>query len=356
MLKHEPSTAMPKISVILTSFNHESYIREAIESVLYQTFSDFELIIWDDASTDASWSIIQEYKDPRVKAFRNETSRRAIYGVNRSIGEVAKGEFIAMHHSDDVWRVDKLAVQLALLQERCDVGAVFTGVEVIDEAGVAVTDENVFYTKVFDPENKKRHQWLRKFFLQGNALCHPSVLVRKQCYDKCGLYRYGLAQVGDFDMWIRLCMQYEIHVVPEPLVKFRFHAGGGNTSAIKPETRRRIPYEYFEILDTFLEIANVEDVIQIFPEACEYIRESNADTRYLLARIAIEKRPFVFSPLWGQMILFSMLNEPSAARRLEEWHGFTYIDFIQLSGMSDVFGYDEIARLRAELAGGVDGR
>jgi hypothetical protein len=205
-------------------------------------------------------------------------------------------------------------------------------------------------------QNKSRHQWLRKFFLQGNALCHPSVLVRKQCYDRCGLYRYGLAQVGDFDMWIRLCLRYDIHVIAEPLVKFRFHEGDGNTSSIRPETRRRIPYEYFEILDSFLEIDDVEDLLKIFPEASDYIRGKNADAHYLLARIAIDKKPFVFSALWGQRILFSMLNEPSAARRLEEWHGFTYMDFIRLSGTSDVFGYDEIARLSAEAIGGVNGR
>lgn len=346
----------PKISIILTSFNHEKYLREAIDSALAQTFTNFELIIWDDASTDNSWEIIQSCQDQRIKSFRNNQQRRAGYGINRAISEVAQGEYIAIHHSDDLWRIDKLAAQLAVLQERDDIGAVFTGVDVIDEAGVTVTDSNVYYTSIFDLENKSRHQWLRRFFLQGNALSHPSVLVRKQCYDRCGLYRYGLAQVGDFDMWIRLCLRYDIHVIAEPLVKFRFHGSGGNSSAIKPETRRRIPYEYFEILDSFLKIEDIEDVLKIFPESREYIRDQNADVRYLLARIAIDKKPFVFSPLWGQRVLFSMLNEPSAARRLEEWHGFTYIDFIQLSGMSDVFGYDEIARLRAELEGGVDGR
>lgn len=342
----------PIVSIILTSFNHAKYLREAIDSALAQTFTDFELIIWDDASIDNSWGIIQSYTDPRIKAFRNDQQRRGIYGINKAISEVAQGEYIAIHHSDDVWQVGKLAAQLAIMHEQEDVGAVFTSVEVIDEAGVTVTDENVYYTSIFDRENKSRHQWLRRFFLQGNALCHPSVLVRKQCYDKCGLYRYGLAQVGDFDMWIRLCLRYAIHVIAEPLVKFRFHEGDGNTSAIRPETRRRIPYEYFEILDSFLEIDNVEDVLKIFPEASGYIHGNNADAHYLLARIAIDQKPFVFSPLWGQRILFSMLNETSAAQRLEEWHRFTYMDFIGLSGMSDLFGYDEIARLNAEVKRG----
>lgn len=72
---------MPKVTVILTSYNHAKYIKEAIDSILNQTFKDFELIIWDDASTDESWEIIQSYKDERIKTFRNEESKRGILGI-----------------------------------------------------------------------------------------------------------------------------------------------------------------------------------------------------------------------------------------------------------------------------------
>lgn len=99
---------MPKISIILTSFNHEKYIKEAIDSALNQTFTDFELIIWDDASSDNSWEIIQSYGDPRIRSFRNDVQRRGIYGINKAISEVAQGEYIAIHHSDDIWESENL--------------------------------------------------------------------------------------------------------------------------------------------------------------------------------------------------------------------------------------------------------
>lgn len=67
---------MPKVSVVLTSFNHEKFIREAVDSVLNQTFTDFELIIWDDASADGSWAVINSYSDPRIKVFHNEVTKR----------------------------------------------------------------------------------------------------------------------------------------------------------------------------------------------------------------------------------------------------------------------------------------
>ena len=85
----------PKVSIVLTSFNHEKYLSESIDSVLAQTYTNFELIIWDDASADQSWSIISCYSDPRIKAFCNEKNKGPVYGINKAITEVATGEYIA---------------------------------------------------------------------------------------------------------------------------------------------------------------------------------------------------------------------------------------------------------------------
>ncbi|MDP4679629.1 MAG: glycosyltransferase, partial [Cyclobacteriaceae bacterium] len=136
-----------KISVILTSFNHAKYLREAIDSTLAQTFTDFELIIWDDASTDNSWKIIQSYSDPRIKVFRNERQRRGVYGINRAITEIAEGEYIAIHHSDDVWEPEKLQKQVDFLNKNQDMGAVFTNAHIIGEESEPFVDESHFYYK-----------------------------------------------------------------------------------------------------------------------------------------------------------------------------------------------------------------
>ena len=211
---------MPKVSVILISYNHEKFIREAIESVLNQTFTDFELIIWDDASSDDSWAIINSYNDSRIKAFLNDETRRGIYGINKAISEVASGEYLAIHHSDDVWASEKLQKQVGFLDANPIYGAVFTKVLAIGEDGLKYKDNNNYYANIFEQPNRTRHEWLNYFFYHGNALCHPSVLIRKQCFTDCGQYRYGMAQVGDFDMWIRICLKHEIYVLQEKLVYF----------------------------------------------------------------------------------------------------------------------------------------
>lgn len=169
----------PKVTVILTSFNHEKYLKEAIDSVLQQTYSNFELIIWDDASTDTSWDIISQYSDIRIKAFRNDVQKRGVWGLNKAITEKALGEYIAIHHSDDVWEPNKLFKQVAILDDNSKIGAVFCDVHLISENGAPLLDENHFYSSIFNQPNRTRQEWLNHFFHKGNALCHPSVLIRK---------------------------------------------------------------------------------------------------------------------------------------------------------------------------------
>src|SRR6185369_12696578 len=106
----------PRVSVILTSFNHAKYVEEAIDSVLHQTFDDFELIIWDDASNDDSWQLINQFADPRIRTFRNADRKRAIWALNEAISRVASGRYIAVHHSDDVWERGKLEKQVTFLE------------------------------------------------------------------------------------------------------------------------------------------------------------------------------------------------------------------------------------------------
>ena len=152
-----------KVSIVLTSYNHERYIKESIESVLSQTFKDFELIIVDDCSNDNSWEIIESYTDPRIKAIRNSRNLRT-EGVKRAIMNVASGEYIAIHHSDDLWKTDKLEKQVKFMEEEPEVSACFTWAEPIDEDGTPYQEENGFYYDVFEQPNRTRYEWLNYFF------------------------------------------------------------------------------------------------------------------------------------------------------------------------------------------------
>jgi glycosyltransferase involved in cell wall biosynthesis len=323
---------MPKVSIILTSYNHEKYIQEAINSVLSQTYEDFELIIWDDASSDDSWRMINRFKDGRIKAYQNEQNG---YGtLNRAL-KIASGEYIAIHHSDDVWEPQKLEKQVAFLDAHHEIGAVFTNALAITEEGHALADEKHSYFNIFDQPNRTRYEWLNFFFNHGNALCHPSVLIRKSCYDTVGVYEYGYAQLGDFNMWIRLCLKYEIFVLPDNLVRFRVLANEANASGNRPETRIRGGNEFYRILRHYLKITSYEEMVLIFPEAARYYREDGFDAEFVLAMIALEKKPFPFTELFGIDLLFDIVSDPVRAEKIRTLYHFDRRAFLTLTKKHD---------------------
>lgn len=338
---------MPKISVILTSFNHEKFIREAIDSVLNQTFTDFELIIWDDASTDNSWAIINTYSDPRIKVFRNDETKRGVHGINISISEIASGEYIAIHHSDDIWEVDKLKKQVEFLEDHAGIGAVFTHVLAIDERGIPLDDVNHFYYNIFNQPNRTRYEWLNHFFFLGNALCHPSILIRKTCYEECGSYRTGMAQLTDFEMWIRLCLKYEIHVLPEKLIKFRVLDNEKNTSGSRPATKVRVMYEGYKISTHFRNINKYDELVKIFPSVEKFNRGEETDNDFALAMLFLEEKPLAFAPLFALDILFEIITDSNRASKIKRLYNFDYKDYIVLTGQHDVFSLELNEKTRA---------
>jgi glycosyltransferase involved in cell wall biosynthesis len=336
----------PKVSVILTSYNHAQYLREAIDSVLNQTFADFELIIWDDASSDNSWHLIKNYSDRRIKAFRNKEQKRGIWGINQAITKVAQGDYIAIHHSDDIWEASKLEKQIQFLDHHPKFGAVFTNALAIGEDGDPLVDSAHFYANIFSQPNRTRYQWLNHFFYRGNALCHPSVLIRKQCYDECGLYRYGFAQIGDLDMWIRLCLRYEIEVLPEKLVRFRVRDNEANTSGNRIDVRARGEYEFLLTFENYRRVTSVRELSRIFPGIPGKIKSGCGNVRYLLAKMALTGEGFRALKLFGLNLLFELLNDEACRKELEADCKFKAVDFIRFTEEHDVFGLRAIASER----------
>ena len=338
----------PRVSVILTSYNHANYLREAIDSVLHQTFSDFEFIIWDDASSDESWEIIRSYSDPRIRAVRNETYQRG-GNLRRALLQGVKGEYVAVHHSDDAWEPQKLETQVAFLDGHPQIGAIFTNVLVIGENSQPLADNSHSYQKIFDQPNRSRYEWLNRFFYYGNVLCHPSVLIRKTCYEECGLYRYGFAQLTDFDMWVRLCLKFEIHVLPEKLLRLRIRSNAMNASGNRPDARTRMPFETLQILNNYRAIQGPDEFLKIFPKADQYVRPDGFEPDFALAMTALEPDTSPVLQLFGLQILFDALNDPQKGKRLQQLYSFGHADFIALTGSHDVFSLEQKSKLSTQV-------
>lgn len=341
---------MPKVTIVFTSYNHGKYIREAIDSVLNQTFKDFELVILDDASSDNSWDVISQYSDPRIKAIRNPVNIGPSIGVNRTIAEANPKNYIAMQHSDDVWERDKLEKEVAFLDAHPEVGAVFSDVQAIGEDGVPLGDKDHFYSNVFRQPNKSRYGWLRHFFFYGNALCHPSAMVRRECYASCGSYSDVLPQLGDFDMWVRLCLKYEIHVLPERLVRFRVRENEANTSGNRPEVRIRTRSEFHHILKHYLRIDSFDELAAIFPEAEKYRRADGCVPQFILSMMALSEASLPWGKMLGIETLFELMTDEKTKQRIAELYQFSSRDFTALTGKHDLFYLESIVQLGAGIS------
>lgn len=234
-----------KISVCMASYNHAPFIRAAVESVLNQTFADWELVITDDGSSDGTIEAIDGIRDDRIHIERFPENRSACVALNHCIRR-ARGQYIAVLNSDDAWRPDKLARQLAVMEEQPQTAAVFTLVDVIDERGGPMEQQH-FYKTVFNEPNRDRLAWLRRLVVEGNCLCHPSVLVRSEVYRETGLYDECMAQMPDLDMWIRISLKHDIWIIQEPLTLFRVLDRERNASGNRPEVRIRCQAELMMI-------------------------------------------------------------------------------------------------------------
>lgn len=215
----------PRISVVITSYNHAEFIEQAIQSVLGQTQKPFEVIVIDDASTDNSLEIISKYHE-QLRVIRNTENMGGT--ITASLGvEAAKGDFIAILNSDDYWKPTKLQKQLQyLLTNQLD--CVFSWVEIVDADSKIISPTPRQY-EVFNTKSKNPEDFLAHFFYKGNFLCHSSILARRRLFTELGGYDSRLRQLPDFAKWVTIAKFAKLGIFQEKLVMYR-SLGSRNTS------------------------------------------------------------------------------------------------------------------------------
>lgn len=199
------------VSVIIPTYNREETIKRAVDSVLEQTYSDFELIIVDDASTDSTRQIISEYKDSRIKYLKIESRHGANHARNVGISN-AKGEYIAFQDSDDVWYPDKLEKQMKILLEESEVDIVFSRYLHHLANGRMTLVPNKNYTAALLQDK------MESILAGNNVIGTPTLVVRKRCFDKTGMFDEMLPRFQDWEIVIRFVQEYKIRFLDEALV------------------------------------------------------------------------------------------------------------------------------------------
>lgn len=202
---------IPSISVIMSVFNAEKYLHRAIDSVLGQSFEDFEFIIINDASTDTSLDIINSYNDKRIKLI-NKPENKGFSGFveNLNIGlDLAKGKYIARMDADDVCRLDRFQLQINFLENNPDVFIIGSDLNLIDDSG----------QKIGYLGSLANHYQITKKFNSENALYHPVIFFRNQTKIR---YRDKFKACEDFDFYLQLLSEGKIFAnINQPLLDYR---------------------------------------------------------------------------------------------------------------------------------------
>ncbi len=201
---------MPKVSVVIPAYNAMAYLPETLESVLKQTFTDFEVLIVNDGSSDHIVEWASQVTDPRVKLISQENQR---VSAARNTGIVnAQGEYIAFLDADDLWEPTKLEKQVRCLDDQPEVGLVYTWTLLVDQ-------QNNPTGRIFasDVEGKAWNKILENDMISSGS----STMIRRSCFDTVGMFDRDLAYAPDLDMWVRIAFHYPIAVVKEPLLRYR---------------------------------------------------------------------------------------------------------------------------------------
>jgi hypothetical protein len=210
-----PSSHAPQVSVVLPVWNAERYLAGAIESVLAQSFADFELLVVDDGSTDGSAALIRRYRDRRIRRILNEKN----LGVTRSLNlglELARGRYVARMDADDLCAPERLERQVAFLDAHPEVALVATRARWIDAAGAQI---GIIDTPA-DGET------LRRRLRRNNWIVHGTVMMRAEAVRALGGYDESMERSQDYDLWLRISERHPVAALSEVLYTWRDHGAG----------------------------------------------------------------------------------------------------------------------------------
>jgi glycosyltransferase involved in cell wall biosynthesis len=200
------------VSVVIPAYNAEKYIAESIDSILRQTFTDFELIIIDDCSTDGTWDIVQNYakRDTRIRPYRNDVNLGIAGNRNRGV-ELAKGAYIAWQDADDISYPHRIKQQYNFLMANPDVGIVGGYLEIFRNNGKIVGIRRY----------KEDDKALRSCIYRYSPVAQPVAMIRKKALLKVGPYDLRYPPAEDLDMTFRIGVYYKLANIADVLLKYR---------------------------------------------------------------------------------------------------------------------------------------
>lgn len=217
---------MPKVSVCIPVFNPGPFLKDAIESVLVQSFNDFELVVVDDASQSPVDATVAGFADARIRLARNPRNLGLVDNWNRCL-ELTQGQYVILFHQDDLMEADYLTNAVAVLESSPLIGFVYTDIVRIDATGSIIGGHHIpqpTTSCIMDGCDL-----FERVAQTGNPICCPTVLARRDCYNRLGDFDPRLPFATDLEMWLRIAAGHRVGFIAQPLVSYRVHLGQETT-------------------------------------------------------------------------------------------------------------------------------
>ncbi|NTW34221.1 MAG: glycosyltransferase, partial [Bacteroidetes bacterium] len=327
---------MPEVSVLIAVYNGEKFLTEAIESILQQTFTDFELIIINDGSTDKTKDIILSYNDDRIKYFENETNIKLIPTLNKGI-DLACGKYIARIDADDIAMPNRLEVQYNYMEKHPEIGLCASWLKTIGDGEQKIV------------EFKSQHDEIRLELFFHSYMHHPTVMMRTSLFKENNIKYPNALHAEDYALWVLLSEYTKFHVIPEVLLKYRVHDQNicvlnsdfqdKQSSLIRKSQYEKLrlncnnkPYDLFEIWLITGKIENVKQSVDVIKFLCDLFSA-------ILKTKQIKKELlnlFFYKKVWAIICEFPSINSYYKIYKLFK-HSDGYLKSIPIKDRSIVF-------------------
>lgn len=325
----------PLVSISIMCYNHERYVRAALESALNQTYPNIEILISDDGSTDGTRSLIQqimqEHPDKKIRSFFSE--KNTAFEIVKEMSSQANGKYYMAFGGDDFLGETAVAVYVDFMEEHEEYAVSFCVPEVVCErAGGAIIPD-------FEIRNADRYVMFEFLFCGGNRICAPSMFIRRQVWEEMGGYRYQYRQLQDYELWLKILQKYDIYILPGGIVPIFYRIHEDNISRQSDEVRRRGRVEIGYMLWHIMEEMDSEFFLKAFEKHLIYPVGSE---RFSLTceklMVLLEARVV---PLRSALsYYFSHVEEADFYNHIETDYQFFRNDFYELTGVDMEKGED----------------
>lgn len=329
--KRDKMKSNPKIAVYMSCYNHEKYVRMAVDSVLQQTYSNLEFFIVNDGSTDGSGRILESYTDERIHYFDFKKNTRLVGASNFLMKKMKEqdADYIACIASDDMWEKDKLEKQVSFLLSHPEYRACFTWDRLEyseDWDGRKVVGEKYSHKK-----NKSRFDWLHFFYFYGNCMNACSMLMEKEIFYEIGGMNQNYYALADYRAWMLLVEKYPFYLMESELTIYRRH--GTNLSNHSIEGKIRNINELYKVYQEVM-ISMDKDTFrrtfyrELIYEQCDSPEELLAE-KFIILLNHFKRLGYIQIAM---DIYYDNCENESFVSILEKQYFFDSVDFINLTG------------------------